>query len=140
MNKKGKNRDLFEDNELFNEINEHDVSFPLFFKNKSGSIFTQYLDENKFEQITITKDHESFRGCLLFGFNELLHDLKGDLKLWFYLQFKNNILINSNEYEKIFESLMNGREEFFSGNFNKYIEKPLLKEKLMKLKWKPVDY
>lgn len=134
------NRSLFEDQQLFNDIREEDVVFPLFFKNKSETIFTRYNCQEKFEQLTINKPNESFRGNILFGFNELIHDLKGDLKIWFYVTFRNHIKIKEDEYEKVFESIINGRQEFFNGESMNYIEKLPLSNKPTKHRWKPIDY
>lgn len=138
--KKGTKRDLFQDEELFNQINEADVQFPLFFKNRYGNVFVRYQDKEKFEEITISKTGESFRGNILFGFNELLYELKYDLKTWFYLIYRNQVQITEQEYEKVYEILINGRSEFFSveGEFQ-YIEKELNEQqKNIKNRWKPV--
>lgn len=139
MKNKGKIQDLFQDEELFNQINESDVVFPLFFKNRYNNIYVRYQDENKFEEITISKENESFRGNILFGFNELLHDLKYDLKTWFYLIYRNQVQITEEEYNSVFEKLINGRLEFFSNESECiYIEKELNEQqKNIKHKWRP---
>lgn len=129
-------RSLFEDQELFNDINEEDVRFPLFFKNRYNNIFTRYPDKDKFEQITISKANESLRGDILFGFNELIHELHGDLKMWFYLIYRNQVQITVEEYETVFNSVILGREEFFNGETYQYIERLPLSDKPCKHKWK----
>lgn len=136
-----KQKGLF-DEELFNEIREHDVEFPLFFKNKYNTIYTYYIDIERFEQITINRDNESFRGNILFGYNEMIINLRGDLQTWYYLTFQNQIQIKSDEYEQIFQKIIADREKFLSNeNDFKYMRRELLEQqKNVKHKWKSPEY
>lgn len=136
-----KQKGLF-DEELFNEIREHDVTFPLFFKNKYNTIYTYYIDIERFEQITINRDNESFRGNILFGYNEMIINLRGDLQAWYYLTFQNQIQIKSDEYEQVFQKIIADREKFLSNeNDFKYMRRELLEQqKNVKHKWKSPEY
>lgn len=128
------------DEELFNQITEEDVQFPLFFRNKDETIFIKYYDGYKFEQISISKKEESFRGNLLFGFDNQVKELAGDLRMWFYVNFRTYIKITEEEFEKAFDFIMKGREEFFTRDTYKYIEPKPLTDKPIKHRWKPIEY
>lgn len=136
-----KQKGLF-DEELFNAIREEDLQFPLFFKNKYNTIYTYYIDVERFEQITINRDNESFRGNILFGYNEMIINLRGDLQTWYYLTFQNQIQIKSDEYEQIFQKIISDREKFLSNeNDFKYMRRELLEQqKNVKHKWKSPEF
>lgn len=153
MNKRKKiELDLFSDETDFKQVDEFEqqkideifekeveLNFPIFFKNKDETQYTWYKDSEKFEQITINKNDESFRGSILFGYNEQIFLLKGDLTLFFKTISKNQIQITQQEYDNVFEIIINGRTEFFSDDEKyKYIEKLPLTDNKIKHKWKPI--
>lgn len=133
-------RDLFSEDEAFNKLHESDIVFPFYTKNNRGNIFACYLNEDKFQEITISEDHESFKGNILFGFNEGLKIYKGDVKLWYYCLMRCHKIINQEEYDNVYNALMEGFNEFMSGNSHTYIEvmPDLDRFKQVKHKWKPL--
>lgn len=135
-------RDLFSNDETFDEINENEIAFPIFVKNNSSTCYTWYKNETQFEQITINAQNESFRGSIIFGFNEQLHDLKYDLKIWLFTLLRVHTQIEQHEYDEIFAKLIRGREEFFDDSIEtKYIERELTtRQKNIKHKWKSAEY
>lgn len=121
-----------------------EITFPLYYKNDKGDTYTCLQNEEKFEQITISKEGESFRGSLLFGFNEQFKLYK-DINLMYDCIVKTNIIITQEDYETVFNATLQGRQEFFSEENYQYIEKvhPLNQEQLnkyIKHRWKPVGY
>lgn len=143
--KKYPQNELFEkelnssDRELLYHISEADVKFPLFFKSKNGTQYTMYQNEEKYEMISINKANESFSGCILFGFNERVKILNGDLRAWIFVHFRNQIKIEAEEYERVFEKVINSRQEFFTTDNYKYIEKVVeWGNQKPKHKWKPL--
>lgn len=131
------------DDTLFNSINEQDIVFPLYYKNRYNTVYCCMQNEEKFEQLTISKKDESFRGCILFGFNEQLVDMQKDIKLWYHAILRTHKLIDGLEYEAVFNAILEGRQEFFMGNSYNYIEKelPVSQEDLnkrIKHKWKTI--
>lgn len=141
MEKEKKQRDLFAGDEEFNRLHESDIKFPFCTINKKGNIYTCYLNEDKFQEITISQEHESFMGNILFGFNESIKSYKGDLKLWYYCMMRNNTIITQEEYDNVYNILMEGFNEFMSGNSHKYVELLPHKDahKFIKHRWKPIQ-
>jgi len=138
--KKEKTQKLFTEDE---PIVVNEIVFPLYYKNKISTIYTCLKTEDKFEQLTISPDGLSFRGDILFGFNEQLKSIKGDIQLLYNSIVNNQVLIDQTEYESVFNQLIQGRDEFFTESKYKYIEpiQDLTQEQLSKYikhKWKPL--
>lgn len=133
--------ELFEPKQTHDEIVEYDIIFPLYVKNRNETRYTFFKNEKQFEEITISLHNESFRGTLMFGFNEQLHDLKYDTKTWSSTLLRVHEQITQQEYDNIFASLINGREEFFDSSIEaKYIERELNeRQQNVKHKWRPAQ-
>jgi len=135
--------DLFSSEKLFDENIEQEIEidFPIYVRNNSSTRFTWYKNEQQFEEITINADGESFRGCLMFGFNETMHAFK-DKKLFIDTLFRVHVAIEQSEYDAIFEKLINGRTDFFDDAIeSQYIERELSeRQKNVKHKWKKADF
>jgi len=110
-----------ENNKLFDSIKEDEISFPIYYKNRRGNMYTCLLNEDKFEQLTTSTDGESFRGSILFGFNEQFKLYK-DIKLMYHSIIRMNSIITPDEYDTIFNAIQQGRQEFFSEDKYEYIE------------------
>lgn len=116
-------RDLFSNDEQFNEIREEEIEFPIFVTNESRTQFTWYKNKYQFEQITLSEDNHSLRGSLLYGFNEHLHSIQYDLKIWIYTLLRVHTIITKQEYDEQFEKMINNRTDFFDDAIEtKYIE------------------
>lgn len=126
------------------EINENEFSFPLHVRNNASTTFTCYKNEKQFEQITINSSNESFRGSLLIGFNEQLHDMNYDLKLWLPALLRTHTIITQQQYEDVFNMFISGREEFLTdGAIPQYITRELSerqKTSIAKFKWRAPEY
>lgn len=123
---------------LFNLIKEEEIEFPLFFKNKSEDIFTLYFDYERFEQISVRKGQ--FLSCIVWGFNEQIRQCKGDIKIFLYCLYKNQIEIQAEEYEEVFNRTLEERKKFFSTTDYKYQQRELSEsQKNVKHKWKPIE-
>lgn len=104
-------------------------------------MYTCLHNTEKFEQLTISKEENSFRGSIIFGFNEQLKLYKGDIKLMYESILRVNTLVDSSEYDSVFNRIIEGRQEFFSEEKYQYIEPvhPLSQEqinKYIKHRWK----
>lgn len=126
---------------LFDSIKEEDIQFPIYYANKSRTIYTCLKDEEKFEQLTLSQGNESFRGSILFGYNELHLSFIKDKKIAYHSIIRVHDLITEKEYEDIFNSIIQGREEFFNESKYEYIDKihPLTQDQLnkyIKHKWR----
>lgn len=141
-----KQKDLFSIDEIIDDTKQNEevvdneivYTFPIYVRDNTSTRFTFYKNEKQFEEITISKHNESFRGSLLFGFNEQLHDFKYDTKLFIDALLRAHVLIEQNEYDEMFARLINGREEFFNNEIeSQYIERELSeKQKTIKHKWR----
>lgn len=119
-------RDLFSNDEQFNEIREEEIEFPIFVTNESRTQFTWYKNKHQFEQINLSEDNKSLRGSLLYGFNEHLHSIGYDLKIWIYTLTRVHTIIEKQDYDSQFEKFILNREEFFSDEIAiQYIEQEL---------------
>lgn len=136
-------RDLFSEDETFNEIDETSITFPIYVKSYDETRYIWYKNERQYEEISINKTNESFAGALMFGFNEhLINFCGGDLKIWIHTLLRVHTQIDEQEYNTIFERLINGRLDFFSDEIHsQYIERELSeRQKTIKHKWKPIGY
>lgn len=116
-------RDLFSSDEVFNEIKEEEIEFPIFVTNESRTQFTWYKNKYQFEQITLSQDDKSLRGSLLYGFNEHLHSIQYDLKIWIYTLLRVHTIITKEEYDEKFSLMITNRTDFFDDAIEtKYIE------------------
>lgn len=124
-----------------------EISFPIYYRNKIGTIYTCLFSEEKMEQITINKPEESFRGSILFGFNEQWVAYK-DINLMFDILIRNSVVITSDQYDTVYNRVIQGRSEFFGETPQtedySYIEPihPQTDEQLaknIKHKWKPLN-
>lgn len=142
MKKEIKNKqqvDLF-DPVLYESIKEDEIKFPLFFKNKSNTIYTCYFDVERFEQISITQENEPYLCSIIFGFNGQMIQCKGDLKSYFYILYRNQIEIHAEEYEEVFKKTISNRNNFFNTNDYQYLQRELTdRQKNIKHKWKPIE-
>lgn len=139
MKQKQSQVDLFLQEEEFQKIDENEINFPLFFRDKSGNKYLRYDDQEKFEQITISKSGHSFRGSILYGFDETIKQVKGDRKIWYYLLIRNHERIALEDYELFFSNYLELREKFFSTNEIEYSEPVIENQPVSKHKWKPIE-
>lgn len=119
-------RDLFSNDEVFNEIVEDEITFPIFVCNESRTQFTWYKNKYQFEQINLSEDNKSLRGSLLYGFNEHLHSIQYDLKIFIFTLLRVHTIITKEEYDSQFAKLITNREIFFEDSIvNEYVEHEL---------------
>lgn len=121
--------------QLFNEEVVHYIAkYPICFKNKSGNQYTCYRDKQKFEMITVHKDGENIRGCLIYGFSQQV--IQSGERSYFTVLGINQTEIPSEEYEEMFNKFISTREEFFSNDDIKYKPEELTeRQKNVKHKW-----
>lgn len=134
---KSAKRDLFSTDDEFNEIKEEEITFPIYVRNSSYTQFTCYKNKYQFEQITLSADNYSLRGSLLYGFNEHLHSIQYDLKIFIFTLLRIHTIITKEEYDTQFATFISNREEFFDESIvPKYIEYELTdKQKNVKHKY-----
>lgn len=132
----------------FPSIDETQIVFPLYYKNRRGNMYTCLQTEEKFEQLTISEEGNSFRFSIIGGFNEQMKLYQSDVKLMVHAILRMNVVIEAEEYDNVFNSILQGRAEFFTNTQDEeyqYIEQihPLNQDQLnkyIKHKWKPIQY
>lgn len=142
MSKNTKDNELFE--QELSQIDESEIRFPIYVKSKKGTIYSCYFNDERFEELTISKENESFKGCIHYGFNEQIFSMNKDIKLWYYTLMRAHEIVSSEEYDRIFNMIVEGRTEFFTSDNQQYIEvvHPLNQEqqnKYVKHRWKTLD-
>lgn len=117
------------------EINEHEITFPIYVKNRTSTRFTWYKNETQFEEITINAHNEPVIGNLMFGFNEQLI-LLCDKKTWLNSVLIAHEIIEQDEYDSQFAKLINKRTDFFDDAIENKYTMPKLTERQQNIKHK----